>query len=171
MEHEHHDTTHNVSGSSREYLKFISVLVSVTLLSYLHVRWQGFYSVQFAQSFMGVFFVVFASFKLFNLKVFAYGFQSYDLIAKKSLKYSFSYPFIQLVFGVLYLISSGGMLLDTVVLAVSLVAGAGVLQTLGSGAKVHCVCLGNIIKLPLSTISFVEDFGMAAMAVFMLMVR
>jgi hypothetical protein len=124
----------------------------------------------FLESFMGVFFVIFSGFKLAQLKEFAYGFQSYDLVAKRSLAYSYMYPFMQLLFGVLYLSGVGSLSLNAVVLAVSLLSGAGVLNSLIKKQQVHCVCLGNVIKLPLSTISFVEDFGMAAMALIMIII-
>ncbi len=118
---------------------------------------------------MGVFFFVFAIFKLSSLKEFAYGFQSYDLIAKRSLIYSFSYPFIQLFLGFIYLLGLNKTGVDFFVVILSLISGIGVLRAIKSGNKIHCVCLGNVIKLPLSTISFVEDFGMALMAITMLL--
>lgn len=120
---------------------------------------------------MSVFFIVFGGFKLLNLKEFAYGFQSYDLIASKSLRYSYFYPFLQITFAFLYLFGAGSIWwVNVVVLILSLVSAAGVLRTLGTGAKVHCVCLGSVVKLPLSKISFVEDFGMAVMATAMLFI-
>lgn len=160
--HHHLESKSNIG----EYLKFAGVLVAIIILS---VIINGNSSVSFMEIFMGVFFAVFGGFKLINLKEFAYGFQSYDLIAKNSLPYSYSYPFIQLSFAFLYLFGAGSIWwVNIAVLFVSLLSGAGVLRTLGSGAKVHCVCLGNVIKLPLSTISFVEDFGMALMALLIL---
>ena len=120
---------------------------------------------------MGVFFVVFALFKFKNYKEFAYGFQSYDVLAKRSLAYSYAYPVIQLVFGVCYLIGYGTRFLDILVIAVSLVSSIGVIQSLKTKSTVHCVCLGGVIKLPLSRISFVEDFGMALMAGTMIFLR
>ena len=164
----HKHNHHNQKSNLPEYLKFIGVLLFILLVSAV-IEKNTFLT--FLDSFMGVFFTVFASFKLFSLKEFAYGFQSYDLLAKKSLTYSYLYPFIQLLFGALYLLNFGSAPLDAVVITISLVSGAGVLRALNSGAKVHCVCLGNVIKLPLSTISFIEDFGMAIMALAMLLTR
>jgi hypothetical protein len=120
---------------------------------------------------MGVFFMVFSLFKLSRLKEFAYGFQSYDLIANKSLAYGFAYPFIQLLLGLIYLSGLGSQSVDIFVVIISLISGAGVLNSLSKKQMVHCVCLGNVIKLPLSTISFVEDFGMAVMALAMIIMR
>lgn len=174
MDHMHHHKT----NTKLEYGKFAAVLVGITALSFLHLQLFGFevgaehnYWLQFLDSFMGTFFLVFALFKLAQLKEFAYGFQSYDLIAKRSLAYSFAYPFIQLSIGLQYLFGINAIILDVFVLVLSLVSGAGVLNSLIKKQAVHCVCLGNVIKLPLSTISFVEDFGMALMAAAMIITR
>lgn len=171
MDHKNTKHTKNETHSTNqkiEYVKFSAIMTSVLALSLMLTASTG---LSFLDSFMGVFFVLFAGFKIAQLKVFAYGFQSYDLIAKKSLQYSYFYPILQLSFGVLYLASKGSMILDVAVLIVSLVSGAGVLNSLIKKQKVQCVCLGNVIKLPLSTISFVEDFGMAIMALIMIFIR
>lgn len=159
------------SNKKEEYAKFFFVMSAIFLVASLHSIWVGLDLMQFLESFMGVFFIVFAGFKLYKLKEFAYGFQSYDVIARKSLVYSYLYPLIQLLFGVLYLVGSATRTLDIIVVIVSAVSAYGVITTLQKGKKVHCVCLGNVIKLPLSTISFVEDIGMALMAIAMLAIR
>lgn len=166
-QHQHHQMTD--TNTKIEYFKFGLIIFGVFVLTSVHSSIVGMTLQQFLESFMGVFFFVFSIFKLSSLKEFAYGFQSYDLIAKQSLVYSFSYPFIQLIFGFVYLLGLNNFGIDLIVLIISLISGVGVLLALKSGNKLHCVCLGNIIKLPLSTISFVEDFGMAIMATAMLL--
>lgn len=172
MHHNHQEHHHSDQPKDNrlEYIKFAGIMLGIVVLSFVHASVvQEFSTHQFIDSFMGVFFIVFAAFKVSNLKEFAYGFQSYDIVAKKSLAYSFTYPFMQAIFGALYLVGLSSTLLHSIVLLVSLVSGIGVLRALNSHTEVHCVCLGNVIKLPLSTISFVEDFGMAAMATIMLL--
>ena len=167
--HEDHKMNHgSQANESVEYLKFGGILLFIILVSQFIALNNTLGSLD---TFMGVFFVVFAGFKIAQLKEFAYGFQSYDLIAKKSLPYSYSYPFVQLLFGIVYLAGFGSVALDTVVIVVSLISGAGVLNSLIKKQVIHCVCLGNVIKLPLSRISFVEDFGMALMAAIMIIAR
>lgn len=169
MNHKHDEHMNMASSNNRiEYLKFAGILTFILVISTLISTNTSLY---FLDSFMGVFFIVFAGFKIAQLKEFAYGFQSYDLIAKRSLVYSYFYPFLQLLFGILYIAGLGVFALDITVLVVSLVSGAGVLNSLIKKQQVHCVCLGNVIKLPLSTISFVEDFGMALMALVMIFTR
>jgi hypothetical protein len=156
------------SDNRKEYLKFAGIL-SFILIDSLIVMRVG--NLNFLDAFMGVFFVIFAGFKLFSLKDFAHGFQSYDLIASRTIIYAYLYPFIQLFFGVMYLLGQGGFALNILVIVVSVISGAGVLNSLVKKQKVHCVCLGNVIKLPLSTISLVEDLGMGAMALTMILIR
>jgi hypothetical protein len=164
-----HDHNHHITLSNRkEYLKFAGVIALILVGSLL------VYSLlnrSFLDAFMGVFFIIFSLFKLSHLREFAYGFQSYDLIAKKSLIYSYFYPFVQLTVGLLYIAGLGAIPLDIFVIVVSLISGAGVINSLLSKRALHCVYLGNVIKLPLSTISFVEDFGMAIMAFVMIFMR
>lgn len=171
IEHQAHDHSSMMTATNLklEYFKFCLIIFGIFTLSIVHSSIVGLNFEQFLESFMGVFFFVFSIFKLSSLKEFAYGFQSYDLIAKKSLGYSFSYPFIQLILGFIYLLGLNNAGVDIFVVLLSLVSGIGVFRALKNGNKIHCVCLGNVIKLPLSTISFVEDFGMAIMATAMLL--
>ena len=169
QEHNHNDhINHDLGNNKVKYLKFTAILLSILGASILVANNT---SLVFFDSFMGVFFVVFASFKISRLKVFAYGFQSYDLIAKRSLIYAYIYPFIQLSLGLIYLAGLGAIGVDLFVIIISLISGAGVMNSIFKKQMVHCVCLGNVIKLPLSTISFVEDFGMAIMALAMVIMR
>lgn len=162
MEHGHD------SNSRVEYFKFAGVLAFILIDSFIVMRVGG---LNFLDAFMGVFFVVFAGFKLISLKEFAYGFQTYDLIAKRTIVYGYLYPFIQLAIGIIFLLGKGNLAASVFVLVISLISGAGVLNSLLRKQKVHCVCLGNVIKLPLSTISLVEDFGMAVMALAIILTR
>ncbi|MCA9324081.1 hypothetical protein KC992_03170 [Candidatus Saccharibacteria bacterium] len=170
MEHHEHTGSEKMKAySPLEYVKFAGVMLFIVVFAAIDAAWPAFDTRAYLNSFMGVFFIVFAGFKLVKLQEFAYGFQSYDLVAKRSLAYSYAYPFIQLLFGALYLFNQESPALHLAVLVVSLVSGAGVAKSILQKNKVHCVCLGGVIKLPLSTITLIEDFGMAAMAVYMLL--
>ncbi len=169
MEHTDHDhsmhTAHKAS-LKKEYLKFSAVIVGIIVIALLHATFVGFDALQFIRSFMGAFLVVFASFKLLNLQMFAIGFSGYDVLARKVLAYGYAYPFIQLTLGAMYLIGVTNIWLDVVMLGLSLFSSIGVLKEMGRPIK--CACLGNFVQLPLSTISFIEDFGMAALALVMI---
>jgi hypothetical protein len=45
----------------------------------------------------------------------------------------------------------------------------GVIQSVLNKTKIRCACLGTVFQLPMSTITIVEDLGMALMALLMLL--
>ena len=53
--------------------------------------------------FMGYFLVIVAILKIIDWKKFSENFSKYDLIAKRSKTYSFSYPIIELAIGISFL--------------------------------------------------------------------
>jgi len=173
MDHKAHNKTgkKHLETHSVEYVKFAGVLALVTGLAWLHADRSGLGLGQFLESFMGVFFLVFAAFKIYNLKEFAYGFKSYEIMKNKSIWWGYTYPFVQVTFGLLYLLNFGSRVLDGIVFVWSAYGAYVVLLTLRKKGDIHCVCLGNVVKLPLSTTSFVEDFGMSAMALVMFILR
>lgn len=119
-------------------------------------------------TFMAGFFLVFASFKLMDLRGFADGYSTYDLLARRVYAYGFVYPLIELGFG---LSMAAG--LDTPALlwsefAVMAFSGIGVAIKVAKREKFQCACLGTFLKVPLTTVTLIEDFGMAALAFFLL---
>jgi hypothetical protein len=120
---------------------------------------------------MGVFFLVFGTFKLIGYRTFADVFAGYDLVAKRAKLYGYAYPFVELGLAALYLFDLVPIVRDVATLVVMTVGAAGVVQELRRHRNVHCACLGDVVKLPLSTVSLAEDVGMGAMALVMLAAR
>ncbi len=58
-------------------------------------------------------------------------------------------------------------LTNLVVMTVSII---GVLQTVLNKKKIQCACLGDVFKLPMSTVTIVEDGLMILMAIVMLLI-
>lgn len=169
-EHSNHDSMVMAESNSKEYLKFLGVILCIATLSF------SFYTVSFFDDlselirlFMGVFMITFASFKFAGYKMFAEMFAMYDIVAKKYLVYGKVFPFIQLGLGFIYLFDFLPIYRDYFTIVFAGIAAIGVFKEVFiNKSKIKCACLGNVIKLPLSTVSFVEDFGMALMAIFML---
>ena len=159
MEHQHHTMTTG-EHSPKEIVKFIGVLVAIALLSVLINRG--------ATGFMGVFFLVFAGFKLAGYTMFVEMFPTYDLVAGKWPTYAKIYPFIEVALGFLYLTNSIPLVRDLATVILMGVSSIGVARELKRRRGIHCACLGNIIKLPLSTVSLVENLAMGLMALYML---
>lgn len=171
MDHTHHDMVKS-EYSAKELAKFAMVILGITIASWLLMMQFDSQSVQgFMRWFMGVFFLVFASFKLIGYKMFAMMFAGYDIVAKRFKFYAYLYPFIELSLAVLYLFDVAPMGRDIVTLIIMAISTVGVAQEVKKRSGIHCACLGNVIKLPLSTVSLVEDVGMGAMALAMILVR
>ena len=162
---------HIIEGehSPKEVIKFGLVIAGILLASIVAMRVYGPVSLEgWARWFMGIFFLVFASFKFIGYQMFTLMFAGYDVLAKRLKAYAYGYPFVELGLGILYifnLIPATRDLLTVVVLGIGTI---GVVQEIKKRSGVHCACLGNVIKLPLSTVSFVEDSGMGLMALAML---
>ena len=116
------------------------------------------------RTFMGLFFVVFGSFKIAGLRMFAETYAQYDLIAKRFKVYGKGYPFLELLLGALYLASYQPVALNMFVFMLMCVSALGVLRALQRKEQLHCACLGTVVQLPLTTVSLIENIGMATMA-------
>lgn len=168
--HHHNEVSAQGEHSTTEVLKFIGVLVAITLLSTFLTNTYGTQSLgEWSRWFMGVFFLVFASFKLVGYKMFSMMFAGYDVVAKRFPLYAHLYPFIELALGIAYLTNFAPSIRDASTVLIMGVGSIGVIQEIRKRSGIHCACLGNVIKLPLSTVSLVEDVGMGLMALAMLL--
>lgn len=147
----------------KSYMPLI-VIFALILAGSLAATWRDLALVNVVQAFMAGFFIVFAGFKLMDLKGFAEGYSTYDLLASRWFGYGYIYPFIELAFGLLMIAGfhSAGLLWAE--LAVMLFSGIGVAIKLAKGEEFMCACLGTFLKVPLTKITLFEDFGMAALA-------
>jgi hypothetical protein len=116
------------------------------------------------------FFIVFAGFKLIDLKGFAEGYSTYDLLARKVFAYGYVYPFIELSFGLAMILIPTSVPLLLTELAIMGFSGVGVAIKLMKKEQFQCVCLGTFLKVPLTKVTVVEDFGMAALPLAMLVI-
>lgn len=123
---------------------------------------------QFMADFMGGFFVVFSFFKLLDLRGFADAYSGYDVIASRWRAYGFVYPFLELLLGIAYLLRFELWWTSLATVILMLVGSVGVVRNLLRGNRIQCACLGTVFNLPMSTVTLAEDFGMAAMALIML---
>jgi hypothetical protein len=163
-----HETSDHSTRAKRwqDYLPLMILLVVTALAASAknHSYGPDASSLRWMHDFMGFFLVIFALLKLFDLRGFADGFQMYDLLAKRSRYYALAYPFIELALGLGYLAFWHP---TTVYLTTVLVLGfgaLGVIAALARGLDLKCACMGNILKVPLSTVALTEDIGMVAMA-------
>jgi copper chaperone CopZ len=119
--------------------------------------------------FMAGFFLVFSAFKFLDLKGFADAYSTYDLLAQRWHGYGYIYPFLELGLGLAYLFSVAPLATNAATLVLMGFSSLGVLSALRNKRQIQCACLGTVLKLPMSTITLIEDLGMAAMAAVMLL--
>ncbi len=118
--------------------------------------------------FMAGFFLVFSFFKLLDVNAFADAYSGYDLLAKRWRGWGLMYPFVELALGIAYLAHLNPVLTHWATIIVMGFSAVGVIKAVASKTQIQCACLGTVFKLPMSTVTIVEDVGMVAMAVVML---
>jgi len=145
----------------------VAIIVIATITKQLVAHTWDVHAVMY--DFMGLFFIVFGSFKIINLSMFAQAYASYDLIAARSTVYAHAYPFIELTLGILYLLRLYPMFTNSAVLIIMLISTAGVALALSKQEEITCACLGDLFKIPMTYVTLLEDLAMTLMAGFMLL--
>lgn len=120
-------------------------------------------------NFMAGFFLVFSGLKFLDVRGFAAGYASYDLLARRVRAYGFVYPFLELGLGLSYLTRTELSIAHLATVILMTFGGIGVVVRLLRGGTFQCACLGTMIKVPLTAVTIVENFGMALMALLMLL--
>jgi cation transport ATPase len=134
-----------------------------SLLHYKDWSWS-----EFMLDFMGLFYIVFAFFKMLDLKGFPESFKMYDPLAKRLPIYGWMYPFIETALGLMFLMRfkvNIALIMTLVVLGITTI---GVTKTLMDKKSIRCACLGTALKLPMTEATLIENSIMIAMAAMML---
>ena len=118
----------------------------------------------FMARFMGGFFLVFGGLKLLDLRGFVSAYAMYDLLATRVKAYGWVYPFLEIGLGLAYLAVPSEANLHLATLGLMAFSSLGVIWAVRRGEKVKCACMGTAFNLPMTTVTIVEDLGMAAMA-------
>ena len=168
----HQDMSHESEESKNSYWPLFVIIGMITLVTAV-LSYQSYLNGQFmidsAMSiFMAGFFIVFSSFKFLDLKGFASGYSTYDLLAQKVYNYGYIYPFLELSLGLAYLTGINNFYVNLFAFILMSFSGLGVLNSMLKKRKFQCACLGTFLKVPLTKVTLIEDFGMAAMALLML---
>jgi copper chaperone CopZ len=126
---------------------------------------------EWMRHFMGGFFLAFSFFKLLNIEKFATSYASYDLLAMRWKTYGFIYPFCELGLGLAYLFNWQTNLTLWVTIILIAFSTIGVLSSMCRKQDIRCACLGDLMNVPLSTVTLAEDIGMGVMAAAMLALK
>lgn len=158
----------------KNYLPLV-VVIGVIFLTTIAISLQdsllGVFSfVHLVRYFMIGFFLTFGTFKLMDLNGFKEGYSTYDLIAKRLPAYGYVYPFIEIFFGLAMILIPQSQWLLVAEIAVMGFSGLGVAIKIAKKEPFLCACLGTFLKVPLTKVTLIEDFGMAALAAMMLFI-
>lgn len=140
----------------------ISIIFGVSLI--LSLRSNGG-TMSFMNSFMAGFFISFSFFKILDVRGFANSYIRYDIIASKSVFYAYTYPFIELGLGLLYVSGIYPKIVNSITAGIMLIGLFGIINAIAKRKKLNCACMGTIINLPLSVVSVLENTIMIIMAV------
>lgn len=167
IQNEPHKEHTNSISSYYPIILIAAYITGVTLINNTYS--EGIHWNNWMNQFMAGFFLVFSAFKLLDIRGFADGYATYDLLARRWHNYGFIYPFLELGLGILYL----GMwhpkttyILTIVIMGFS---SLGVINSLMKKQTIQCACLGTILKVPLSSVTLIEDLAMVCLAALSLM--
>ena len=144
----------------KTYFPLFLVLGLIALAAFAGSDWMT--------AFMAGFFLVFGAFKLLDVPAFADAYSTYDVVAKRFRFWGYAYPFIETALGFAFLFKFQLLAATWIALILSLVGAIGVIQSVLAKQTIKCACLGTVFNLPMSTVTIVENLGMAAMAAWML---
>ena len=161
MEQTHH--------TENNYLPLIVVIGMIVAISAITGLQDSLYL--FVVHFMSGFFLVFGGFKIMDIRGFVHGYATYDLLASRWRGYAYLYPFIELAFGFAMLAGYHPDWLLISEAGVMIFSGIGVLRAMRKKGAIECACLGTVLKVPLTSVTLIEDFGMASLAILLLLVR
>lgn len=150
-------------------LLIVGFIAGVTLL--IGIRTARFEMNLLMSNFMAGFFLVFGFFKLLDLPGFVRTYRTYDLVAIAVPPWAWAYPFVELALGAAYFLLVAPTAVNVTTLVLMIIGALGVGRALTKKQRIRCACLGTVLNLPMTTVTLVEDLGMAAMAGIMLAVQ
>ncbi len=145
-------------------LIFAGIIFFTSIRQYLN----GTFNLSLAMTdFMAGFFIIFALFKLIDIKGFADAYSTYDIVAGKWKVFAYIYPFFELILGIFYLLRIELLYVNIFTIILMGISSIGVIQSILQKRKIRCACLGTRINLPMTTITAIEDLLMVGMAIAM----
>ena len=164
MKHHHAAAPESTASFWQTYKPILLVGAYISGSTLLVEAVNGFDGMRWMQHFMAAFFLVFSFFKLLDLKGFAEGYATYDVVARRWPGWGYVYAFIELFLGIAFLTGFRPLLTNGLTFAVMSVSLVGVLQSVLAKRTIRCACLGAVFNVPMSTITVTEDLLMIAMS-------
>lgn len=126
-------------------------------------------TMQAAFWFIGFSMVVLAMLKLQDIEKFSAMFLNYDLLAQRWVPYSYLYPFLEGLAGVLMIWGGAKFLSIPIALAIGTIGAISVFKAVYIDRReLKCACVGGSSNVPLGFVSLTENLMMIVMAIAML---
>lgn len=160
-------TIHNTNASNVwSYWPIATIYIVAALISLYTIKWHT--HPDYMSHLMGWVLIFFGLTKLPDIVGFAVGFAKYDPLAKRSITYARSYPFLEIILGILFVLQLFILPATLITLFIYSASLYGALKSILKKESLHCVCLGTYFKLPLSTVTIIEAGFMIVMCIWML---
>lgn len=179
--------------TNKGYLSLGLLYLLISLLSLLHPHLFSFAFINhnkrtiqsYLHHFMGYFYLIFGLFKIFNYSKFISFYPLYNDVARRFSWYNRLYPFVEIIVAIYFLFIRFFMqqsnhfdnLFSVVISLISSYSSISIARFLlqrnnNKNAEVAvCACLGTVISLPVTWITFGEDILMLLMSLFCLIRR
>jgi len=144
----------------RDYLPLIYIYLLTALLTGISFIYFVFSFKSLIFIFLGIFSVMLSLLKIIRIRDFVEAFSEYDFISQKFKIYAYIFPFLELFLGISFLLIIENILLEFLCLALFILNFYSVALALRKRRKFVCACLGDLIKLPLSYVSLIENLTM-----------
>jgi len=125
-------------------------------------------TVRAVEWFVAISMTILALLKLQDVERFATMFLNYDLLARRWVPYSYAYPYLEALAGVLMLAGVARWLSIPIALFIGTIGAVSVFKAVYIDRReLKCACVGGNSNVPLGFVSLTENLGMVAMALWM----
>jgi len=150
----------------------VVAIFAVAFAMALAASWATFgelLSVRTLEWFVALVVCILAIQKLQDLESFSTMFLSYDLLARRVVRYGYVYPFLEAMGGVLMIAGALTWLAAPVMLFIGGIGAVSVFKAVYVDRReLKCACVGGSSNVPLGFVSLTENLAMIAMALWML---
>lgn len=148
----------------------VVAVFATTFLMAIGIDWMltrsiGFLTFEF---FIAFSMCVLAILKLRDLYSFSNQFITYDILARKNIRYAYVYPFAEAIAGVGMISGEWPLFFASIAIFIGTVGAISVVKAVYiEGRELRCACVGGDSKVPLGAISLTENLMMLLMGVIM----
>ncbi len=143
---------------------FLFLIISATLMGAMG----SINAVEWLRWFMGGLLIIFGGLKLLGIEVFIKVFPLFDLLAKRVRPYKYIYPFVQVLFGIFFIVGAWPLFRNLATIVIGLSGLIGMINVVIQRGAVRLSYLGTILRLRFSTVILIENTLMVCLSVIML---